>query len=883
LTNFEILMSGTNKHKRILRRIAHAMLGVFALVLLSGAVVQPVQAPTALAAPQSDQQTDSSIKRDANFPDNPCAEQDDKGKYFSCMEKYHEPKDLDAQKNYFLWANTADRVSQVFGLDQGKGGDNHVDAVFCGNKITGHFGGSFCDGADGFQARSNTDNRLRKFTGNPYFYWSDAGDNPDAHTTQTPFGANVRFVLSEVQTRHADITGKVALQSDGVLWTFQNEYNPDIAMLYWSRGDSGAYTRLIFVNNGRCNNVEKDDPSHHLADLKPHAGDLFHDGSVEKGSDPSAGKGDKAATGPTVSKVGDKDRGILPDDPKGDDTNKRIKDYKLANNTCDETTGALAGAIRGAKKMIVDGLTGLMNTVTGWIKGVVDVGTLAQNPGVTSAWKTIRDFVNLIFILVLCVIAFSTMLRIDTERYGVRGALPKLLFSVIAVNFSFIMVQILVNVAYIVSQPFLGKALFLLQHPPSDTSIVNLDGNFGQFIVGVLVLLAVIIALFILFIFFIVRIIMIWLLISLSPFVFLFMTIPITRSLASKWWQNAIKWIFMAPISFMILFIAAEIISGGGDLAKATAYNGDIQNPSWILKLGFFVGAVIAAVMIPLKLGGEVMSKAVGGLKKGAGMTAGIGGGLAKKAGITDFREQKKAIAEQNQSGRGARLLSGYNAAKGAAINPGSLLKASRREDYKADRDAGGSRVGAATRNFGAGKKSRVQAEQNLESHEQEQAGKYASTFDEKGLESMKSALPEGSHLHGTLELALKIRKGQFQQQQQQEQSRAEVGNFEKLPDDLKRRRASQLTDRNVKETNPKLLGAIYNAKDENGNAMNLQLPSSAVRGVLEHGDESQLTELRRAHHSGKVNSSVINRLSTRDQQAYRRDIVAPGPPPPPP
>ncbi len=105
----------------------------------------------------------------------------------------------------------------------------------------------------------------------------------------------------------------------------------------------------------------------------------------------------------------------------------------------------------------------------------------------------------------------------------------------------------------------------------------------------------------------------------------------------------------MAPIAFVILFIAAEVVSGGRQTAQNT------QDPGFILKIGFFAGALIAAVIIPLKLGGEVMGRAVGGAqkagrfgRKAAGATASRLPGARTAAA---YMEQRKANQEQ-----GARL-----------------------------------------------------------------------------------------------------------------------------------------------------------------------------------------------------------------------------------
>lgn len=544
--------------------------------------------------------------------------------------------------------NTIDKARKLF--SQGRNNEltdeNYDD-------IQRDFVGHYDDGNDGFKTRPNTAPQLKKFAGNPWFQWSSENGHilSDYRVPEGDGGAPVRFVLAEVNTRSNELGVEGALTGDraGTAWIFRNEYNPSIAVVIWQRdavdgaflfgvsglvaGSGSNWRRLVYAPG--CEDVTGNDSDVRMS-------------NVSAPNDFNAGK-------------------WLGDDPGSDTVKNQIKRYKLKGSTCNTTTGFFQDAIKQVMELIANALKALLTTIIGWVSGVVNVGALDKNPGLTSAWKTMRDFVNLIFILIMVVIALSNILRIDTDRYGVRALIPRLIFAVIAVNFSFIMVQILTNAAFIMSQPFLEQARELITNPPADGSLINTDGGFGNWVVAVLLFIGVIVGLLVLLLFFVVRILMIWFLTATSPFVFLFMVLPMTRSIAGSWFKQAMKWIFMAPIAFVFLFIAAELITGGGDLAEVPE-NSDVADPSWLLKIAFFIAACIAAVLIPLKLGGEVMGRAASGARragrygKGAGkMGAGLAGrtsaGQAAKAAL----EQRKAAKEQTAQQRGMRLRKGIS------------------------------------------------------------------------------------------------------------------------------------------------------------------------------------------------------------------------------
>lgn len=249
-----------------------------------------------------------------------------------------------------------------------------------------------------------------------------------------------------------------------------------------------------------------------------------------------------------------------------------------------------------------------LTMVTDALGEVINLGNISAVDGVSQAWQAMRDLVNILFILVFVAMAFSTMLRIDLQKYSVRALLPRLIFAIIAVNYSLLFVTILTNAAFVLSQPFLaGADRAINDHNPVDSVDKLTSGvdGFGMQIILLIAALAVGVVLLILALLFIIRILVIWLLGALAPFVFLFMVLPFSRPLTILWLNELLKWVFMAPIALMVLWIGGKFLSVGDSI--------DNQ----LLSIGLFIGVVVAAVLIPLRLGGEVMQKAVGAGKFG--------------------------------------------------------------------------------------------------------------------------------------------------------------------------------------------------------------------------------------------------------------------------
>ena len=482
---------------------------------------------------------------------------------------------------------------------------------------------------------------------------------------------------------------------------------------------------------------------------------------------------------------------------------------------------ALIGSpIQKALGWMRDAANYLMQLAASAVETIITATNLGSFPGLLSGWKVMRDLANIAFVLMLSAVAFASILRIDTERYGVRRLLPRLIFAVIAVNFSLLFVIMITNVAQILSQPFIGGVQTLLNSNPADNvdSFVNI-GDVGAAIVGVLMVLLVAVVLGLLALLFIVRMMILLILGALGPMAVLFAVLPLSSGLAKSWFDNLIKWAMMAPASLIIVYIGANFTR------SSSSFGNDL------LQTGVFLIAVIGAIFIPLEMGGRLMSAVNSGAKKG-------GGFAARRTGVAAAYQQQKLKSERAQELKGAKLRKGLST--GARVASLGLI----------------------------GRGTATDAKQQIESHEQEEAQKYASTFNAEELGKMQGKFAKGSEMHKTLGMARDIRTGVYQARQQADQESRAIEAFQALPEELQSQRIARITDRNVKQESPQFLEHLANTGQIS------ELATGGIEGILEQNQAGQINALRVAHRNGHITDDQLAGLSRNDRALYDHRIA---------
>lgn len=110
---------------------------------------------------------------------------------------------------------------------------------------------------------------------------------------------------------------------------------------------------------------------------------------------------------------------------------------------------------------IVKLLAGVLIVVIQILITVSTYNGFIDAPAVTQGWVIIRDLSNMFFIIVLLIIAISTILGIETYNY--KKLLPKLILMAILINFSKMICGILIDVSQIMMMTLL---MVIKMRPP---------------------------------------------------------------------------------------------------------------------------------------------------------------------------------------------------------------------------------------------------------------------------------------------------------------------------------------------------------------------------------------------------------------------------------
>ncbi len=262
---------------------------------------------------------------------------------------------------------------------------------------------------------------------------------------------------------------------------------------------------------------------------------------------------------------------------------------------------------------------------------------------VKSGWTITRDIVNMLFIFGLVVIAFATILRIET--YGIKTLLPKLIIIALLINFSYLVCGIIIDTTQIMTEYFIsqiktddvGLAVLDSLHiedamkgSAAGGATVEIGGPDPRvatittmaFTAGVVFLTGIILLIGAVLLF--VRIGALWVLIILAPFAWLFSVFPVLKAQSSKWWSEFFKYSFFAPIYVFFIYLVIriskemELIKLSSEevtASKSLLISVMFQTPDLMFKFAFLVILLLGAPVVAMSMGIHG-SKAVMGFGK---------------------------------------------------------------------------------------------------------------------------------------------------------------------------------------------------------------------------------------------------------------------------
>ncbi len=325
---------------------------------------------------------------------------------------------------------------------------------------------------------------------------------------------------------------------------------------------------------------------------------------------------------------------------------------------------------------------------------------------VTLGWSITRDLGNMFLIVILLVIAFSTVLRISS--YGIKQLWWKVLVAALLVNFSLVIAGFILDFTQVLTTFFIKQAIgngtaSITVRLVNDMKITNfyqpsssagLPGfwDFGASslaaVTGIFLTIGGLVVTVFTFgaaaIFLVVRIIWIWILLIFAPIVWMLWILPATRSQFSKWWNRFIQWSFFAPIYAFMLYLSLSIFDASGKLSNTVfwgifpagwnaAAGGLTQAtvPSAIFQWLVLIGLMFASLIVAQKFGVEGAAGATKMLKGwGTKATNWTGAQLRRQAlGIGARAAGPETAARAGSIVRAAQKIAGYKI-------PGSKLLA---------------------------------------------------------------------------------------------------------------------------------------------------------------------------------------------------------------
>lgn len=330
----------------------------------------------------------------------------------------------------------------------------------------------------------------------------------------------------------------------------------------------------------------------------------------------------------------------------------------------DDTTGSNAGS--SATTCAVNGIGWIacpvMTAVSGAadfmyshiISGILQVQPISQSSGdyTYKAWAQVRDLANIVVVVAFLFIIFSQATGVGISNYGIKRMLPKIIIGVIALNASYFIMSLVVDLSNV-----LGKGLYQIfvglapSVSPNWSDVITIllaggalavaaapEGITALAIAVLPILLIAVLGILAAFITLFIRNALIIILIIIAPLAIAAYMLPNTESWFTKWRKLL--------TSMLLLYPMAAILFGGAKFAGSVLYGkADLFNEI----IGLFVmAAPLFALPWLAKSSGGILGNVFGRLQ-----------GLANKAKApaTKALDPYRSAARNNHLGGDASRL----------------------------------------------------------------------------------------------------------------------------------------------------------------------------------------------------------------------------------
>jgi len=309
------------------------------------------------------------------------------------------------------------------------------------------------------------------------------------------------------------------------------------------------------------------------------------------------------------------------------------------------------------------------------IKGLILIATYQNFIGsqaVIEGWGIVRDLSNMFFVVILLVIAFSTILHL--ENYSYKKWLPKLILMAVLINFSKTICGLLIDVAQIVMLTFVnafkdiagGNIIDMLGIKDIVTMAKTTDGVgfwtiVGAYVLGLIYMIVALVVVTTMMMMLVMRLVMIWIYVVLSPLAYLLAAFPGGAQYSSKWWKDFTQNLIVGPVLAFFIWLSFAALQTGNELdVVSSAQNASVTDetsnigvksetsvnsavaanqastPGSLIKFVVGIGMLIGGLKIAQEIGGaagSIAGKGMGKLSTMGAATAGFIGGGALSSG----------------------------------------------------------------------------------------------------------------------------------------------------------------------------------------------------------------------------------------------------------
>ncbi|HKK54477.1 MAG TPA: hypothetical protein VJ926_03080 [Patescibacteria group bacterium] len=303
-----------------------------------------------------------------------------------------------------------------------------------------------------------------------------------------------------------------------------------------------------------------------------------------------------------------------------------------------------AKLLTGLIGAIISGLGVVVGLVIEVLIRIAQYNDFTNARAIEKGWLVVRDLANMFFILVFLIIAFATILRV--ESYNYKKHLPKLLLMAVFINFSKTIAGLIIDFGQVAMITFVNGFKDIgagnLVHMLGLTEIMQMkEGGevndwtiLSAYLLALLYMIVALVTIVAILAVLVMRMVMLWIYVVLSPLAFLLAAFPGGKKYSSMWWSNFSKEVIVGPVlAFFIWlsFVTVSITTGGNEIIPMDTITDDmtkeqieeIQNTnSQISKAATSDVFIKFIISIGMLVGGLVVSKQIGATAGSAAGTA---------------------------------------------------------------------------------------------------------------------------------------------------------------------------------------------------------------------------------------------------------------------